>query len=175
MDRSIFQIIRAWVFRRDKRHGRKIVKENYFPSGRSYTYKGRAYQNNWILVGQTKEKGGTVQENFLPKLSWIESEKFVKVKGTVSPYAGDVYWALRNKKYGAFNTRERKLLQIQKGLCPVCNTSLQDTNVEIDHIVPRASGGKDNYKNWQLLHKHCHVLKTQQDRKNIAVLKSRAG
>lgn len=175
LDRLIFQIIRAWVFRRDKRHGRKIVKEKYFPSGRSYTYQGRTYQNNWVLVGQTKEKGGTIKDNFLPKLSWIESEKYVKVKGSASVYANDAYWALRGNKYGTFNVRERKLLQIQKGLCPLCKNPMVDSVVEIDHIIPKALGGKDNYKNWQLLHKHCHVLKTQQDRKDISVSKSRAG
>lgn len=91
LDRHIFQILRAWVFRRDKRHGRKIVKENYFPSGRSYVYYGNTYQNNWILVGKTKDKGGTIQENFLPKLSWIESVKHLKVKDTASVYADDAY------------------------------------------------------------------------------------
>lgn len=175
LDRLIFQIIRAWVFRRDKRNGRKIVKEKYFPAERSYTYQGRTYKNNWILVGKTKEKGGTISENFLPKLSWIKSEKYVKIKNSISIYTDDTYWALRSKKYGAFNSRERKLLQIQKGFCPLCKNPIKDTVVEIDHIIPKALGGKDNYKNWQLIHKHCHILKTQQDRKNIAVLKSRAG
>ena len=28
--------------------------------------------------------------------------------------------------------------------------------MEVDHIVPRAIGGKDEYKNLQLLHRHCH-------------------
>lgn len=175
LDRSIFQILRSWVFRRDKRHGRNIVKEKYFPSGRSYTFQGRNYQNNWILNGQTKEKGGTTKDNYLPKLSWIGSEKYVKVKSSASVYADDAYWALRGNKYGNFDTRQRKLLKIQKGLCTICKHHIKDSAIEVDHIIPRALGGKDNYTNWQLVHKHCHVLKTQQDRKNISVLKSRAG
>ena len=74
------------------------------------------------------------------------------------------------------NLRERKLLLIQKGLCNFCKKPIEyPSALEIDHIKPKALGGKDEYKNWQLLHKHCHVLKTQQDLKNVRVLKSRAG
>nr|WP_264196894.1 HNH endonuclease signature motif containing protein [Microseira wollei] len=32
--------------------------------------------------------------------------------------------------------------------------------IEEDHIIPRALGGKDEYKNLQLLHRHCHEDKT---------------
>jgi len=35
--------------------------------------------------------------------------------------------------------------------------------MEVDHIVPRAIGGKDEYKNLQLLHRHCHDVKTKTD------------
>lgn len=36
--------------------------------------------------------------------------------------------------------------------------------MEVDHIIPRASGGKDAFHNWQLLHRHCHDRKTAEDR-----------
>jgi 5-methylcytosine-specific restriction endonuclease McrA len=32
------------------------------------------------------------------------------------------------------------------------------------HIVPKAEGGKDQYKNYQLLHRHCHHQKTAEDK-----------
>ena len=35
--------------------------------------------------------------------------------------------------------------------------------MEIDHIIPRSLGGKNEYKNLQLLHKHCHDKKTAED------------
>ena len=37
--------------------------------------------------------------------------------------------------------------------------------MEVDHIVPKAEGGKDHYKNLQLLHRHCHHQKTAEDQK----------
>lgn len=35
--------------------------------------------------------------------------------------------------------------------------------IEVDHIVPRNEGGDKTCKNKQLLHRHCHDLKTPND------------
>jgi RNA-directed DNA polymerase len=32
--------------------------------------------------------------------------------------------------------------------------------MEVDHIIPKSKGGRDEYKNLQLLHRHCHDEKT---------------
>ena len=40
--------------------------------------------------------------------------------------------------------------------------------LEVDHILPKAQGGKDAYHNWQLLHRHCHDAKTAEDRRRYA-------
>ena len=39
--------------------------------------------------------------------------------------------------------------------------------IEIDHKIPRSSCGKDSYDSLQLLHGHCHDVKTAAD--NVAV------
>ncbi len=50
------------------------------------------------------------------------------------------------------------------GKCPWCGLSFHNWDVlEEDHITPRAIGGKDEYKNLQLLHRHCHDEKTALD------------
>ena len=72
-------------------------------------------------------------EIHLPKISWIKSAKFVKVKGTSSIYDKN---------------------ECKKGFIP-------GDFMEVDHIVPRTSGGLDNYNNLQLLHRQCHVTKTK--------------
>lgn len=79
LSNAIFQQIRAWVFRRDTRHGRLIVKEKYFPSGKSYIFNGKEYKDNWVLVGKQKDKSGQMHENFLPHMNWIKrSKRFVR-------------------------------------------------------------------------------------------------
>ena len=35
--------------------------------------------------------------------------------------------------------------------------------LEIDHITPLSRAGKDEYKNLQILHRHCHDRKTTED------------
>jgi RNA-directed DNA polymerase len=57
-----------------------------------------------------------------------------------------------------------ELLKRQKGKCAHCKYyfKLEDV-IEIDHIVPKSLGGKDDYKNLQLLHRHCHDVKTAGD------------
>lgn len=162
---TIFQIIRSWVFRRDKRHGRRKVKEKYFPSGKSYTFEGKVHKDEWILVGKCKLKSGVVDTIFLPHISWVSSKKHVKVAGIASVYDGNsVYWSTRSQKYGAFSTRINNLLRSQKGICPICKGKFDvDSVMEVDHITPRSKGGLDIYKNLQLLHKHCHAFKTRSD------------
>lgn len=162
----IFQKVRAWVFRRDTRNGRLKVKQKYFPSGRTYSFDGTLHKDNWILVGRQKGKKGVVKENFLPHMVWVKSRKHVKVVGKETPFNQSIYWALRSKKHSPYPLRVRTLLVKQKQTCPFCKrkfTEFDSTSWEVDHIQPRSLGGKNEYKNLQLLHKECHLQKTRKD------------
>ena len=93
------------------------------------------------------------------------STNYVKVKDDKSPYDGDlVYWSIRMGANPELPSRTAKLLKQQKGKCPHCGLLFRNEDVmEIDHIIPRSAGGKDDYKNLQLLHRHCHDVKTKSD------------
>jgi RNA-directed DNA polymerase len=162
----IFQKLRAWVFRRDTRNGRQKVKQRYFPSNKSYSYDGTIHHDNWVLNGKQLGKDGTPKENWLPHMIWVKSKNWTKIQGVKSPFDGDnLYWAKRTiMDKDNWNLRQRRLIKIQKGYCTYCKTRfLFDSEVEVDHIIPHSMGGKDVYKNLQLLHKHCHVNKTKID------------
>lgn len=164
VDSLVFNILRAWVFRRDRRSGRMEIKEKYFPSGKSFMFQGKQYKNNWVLCGKKKLPGGIIVENHLPKLAWMQSKKYVSIKGDASVYDGnDAYWANRSEKYGGFNTRQRTLLKRQGGKCASCGELILDKIIQVDHVIPLASGGKDVYSNLQLLHTQCHINKTRFD------------
>jgi RNA-directed DNA polymerase len=81
---AIFLKLRAWVFRRSVRVGRRATKQKYFPRGEHF-FEGRKRRADWVLVGRKKVKGG-VKTNFLPYLTWVQSKKHVKVKGNESPF-----------------------------------------------------------------------------------------
>ena len=93
------------------------------------------------------------------------STDYVKVKGDKSPYDGDlVYWSSRMGRHPEMSNREAKLLRQQKGRCTHCGLSFREGDVmEVDHIIPKSCGGKDEWKNLQLLHRHCHDVKTASD------------
>jgi RNA-directed DNA polymerase len=173
---AIFQKLRAWAFRRDTRNGRIKVKEKYFPVGKTYSFHGKKHEDNWILCGTQKIGSGGVKENFLPHLVWIPSAKHVKVKGTESPYSRSHYWALRSAKHSPYPLRVRELLVRQRNRCPFCKSQFNifdSVNWEVDHIIPRFAGGKDEYSNLQLLHKECHEKKTALDLQKYKDLKKK--
>ena len=91
--------------------------------------------------------------------------RYTKVKGRKSPYDGDViYWATRRGKDPMLSKGKAKLLKQQKGRCLWCNLFFKPGDLlEIDHIIPKAKGGKDITTNRQLLHRHCHDQKTAAD------------
>ena len=90
---------------------------------------------------------------------------YVKVKGNASPYDGNLtYWSTRMGRHPEMPIRVSLLLKKQKGKCTYCGLNFKDEDIiEIDHIIPKSQGGKDEYENWQLLHRHCHDSKTAKD------------
>ncbi|MBX9256830.1 group II intron reverse transcriptase/maturase [Desmonostoc muscorum CCALA 125] len=123
--------------------------------------------DNWVFA----TRKGEANPLRLLKHSEIScsSTDYVKVKGEKSPYDGDlVYWSSRLGTHPQMPNRKAKLLKLQKGKCPWCGLSFQEWDViEIDHQIPKALGGKDEWKNLQLLHRHCHDEKTAIDLKEI--------
>jgi RNA-directed DNA polymerase len=97
-------------------------------------------------------------------------KRHAKIQGNRSPYDGDwLYWSTRMGHHPGASTKVAKLLQRQKGKCPKCGLYYKDGDLlEIDHIIPKAEGGRDGYSNWQLLHRHCHDEKTAEDRRRCA-------
>ena len=91
--------------------------------------------------------------------------RHTKVKGKASPFDGNwTYWSKRRGEYPETPKRVSTLIKKQKGICPHCGLYFTSTDiVEVDHIKPTSLGGKDTYDNLQLLHKHCHDIKTASD------------
>ena len=163
---KIFQKVRAWVFRRDSRNGRRVVKEKYFPQGKCYQFDGAKHFDNWILYGKKKLKGGQVVETYLPHIVWVKSLKHVKVREDFSPYMGGMYWAIRSAKHSPYPLRVRTLLVRQNQQCTICKRKFSEfdsVSWEVDHIIPRSKGGLDIYENLQLVHKACHEAKTRSE------------
>jgi RNA-directed DNA polymerase (EC 2.7.7.49) len=145
LDDLIYGKLRAWARRRGKG---SINKDKY-----------------WRTVGDRNWCFSTEEGLELTQHSATPIVRHVKVKGNSTPYDGDwIYWSKRRGEYPETPARVATLLKTQKGKCTHCGLYFTPTDiVEVDHIQPRSLGGKDEYKNLQLLHKHCHDTKTEND------------
>ena len=85
-------------------------------------------------------------------------QRHVKVKGTASPYDGNlVYWSQRLSKHYLLSGIKGKLLHKQAGKCRWCELHFKEGDViEIDQIIPRSVGGGEELSNTFALHRHCH-------------------
>jgi RNA-directed DNA polymerase len=164
---AFFGQLRAWVFRRKSKglNSKALIKEKYFPTNTQVIFNGVKHGGNWILLGQVLARNGQKKNVNLVFPSWIRSSMYVKIKSTKSPFDGDhIYWSKRTQKYNAFSKTKRDLLTTQNGRCNLCNTFfLTGDTIEIDHIQRLADGGKDILSNQQLLHRHCHEVKSRKE------------
>ena len=117
---------------------------------------------NWVFSTET---GANSVRLHLHRDIACSSNNYVKVKGDKSPYDGDlVYWSTRMGHHPEMPNREALLLKKQKGKCTHCGLIFRESDLmEVDHIKPISLGGKDEWNNLQLLHRHCHDQKTAVD------------
>nr|WP_232229450.1 group II intron reverse transcriptase/maturase [Crinalium epipsammum] len=149
---KVYQKLKSWAKRRHSNKSGKWVTEKYWQ-----TIGG----DNWVFA--TRQEGENPLR--LLKHSATEIVRHVKVKGEASPYDGNlVYWSTRMGKNPEVPSTVATLLKKQKGKCAHCKLHFTEQSVmEIDHIIPKSKGGKNEYKNYQLLHRHCHDEKTASD------------
>jgi len=121
-------------------------------------------KRNWVFAS----KDETGKPAYILKLhsdTVCSSTSYVKVKGTASPFDGKlVYWSTRMGVSPELNPRVAALLKRQRGKCAHCGLVFQEIDVlEVDHVIPTAAGGLDRWDNLQLLHGHCHDIKSGTD------------
>jgi RNA-directed DNA polymerase len=152
IDHLTYLKIEAWANQRHPNKGKTEVANKYWH---------KDGLRNWVFA--TKE-GGKISNRLLLHAD-TPIVRHVKVKGESSPYDGNlVYWSSRMGNSLELPTRVSKLLKQQKGKCTHCGLYFRENEVlEVDHIIPKSKGGKDEYKNLQLLHRHCHDQKTTKD------------
>jgi len=152
-DALLYSKLRAWAKHRHPtgKNGHEITSKYWQTDG----------DRNWVFA--TKESGKIASRLLIHADTPIV--RHVKVKGESSPYDGNlVYWSSRMGRNPQMPKRVSTLLKAQKGKCTHCERHFRESDVlEVDHIIPKSLGGKDEYKNLQLLHRHCHDVKTTKD------------
>jgi RNA-directed DNA polymerase len=160
LDAYIFRQLWRWARHRHRKMSKTQLKKKYWHS---------INQNNWVFA--TVSEGNV--EYKLQRHSTIRIQRHLKVKGTASPYDGNlVYWADRADKNSLIPPRKAKLIRKQKGRCNICgNIFFPEDIIEQDHIIPKVLGGKNIQGNIQVVHKYCHLAKTKYDIMEIRRIK----
>jgi RNA-directed DNA polymerase len=151
MDAQIYTLLESWAKHRHRNKGKQWLSNKYWKT---------CGGDDWVFA--TRDGENPIR---LHKHSNIKIRSYVKVKGESSPYDGNlIYWSIRMGKHPEMPKRTASLLKQQKGKCAHCELYFKDGDIiETDHTIPKSKGGKDKYKNYQLLHRHCHDTKTITD------------
>lgn len=148
----VYKKLWAWAKSRHSEKSAKWVVKKYWHT---------INNDNWVFA--TPQKGKNPMR--LIKHTSTPIVRHVKVEGKASPYDGNlIYWSSRMGTHPEATIRMATLLKKQKGKCNHCGLYFREEDVlEIDHITPLKQGGKTEYKNLQILHRHCHDTKTTKD------------
>ena len=141
INHGLNQKLWGWAKARHSNKGQWWIANKYFNfmEGLRWQFKG---EKGEVLV---KHKGS--------------KERYVKIRAGKSYFDGDtLYWALRLKRgYGEITPSKAKLLRKQNGICSYCGRIFKSgEQMESHHVIQKVSGGKDQYGNLRLMHKHCH-------------------
>ncbi|MEI2579561.1 group II intron maturase-specific domain-containing protein [Scytonema sp. PRP1] len=151
LDNLMYPKLRAWAQRRHPN------KSGYWVSKKYWHTVGN---DNWVFATPNKGK------KLITLIKHVETPiiRHIKVSGIASPYNGDlIYWSSRMGAHPEVPKRVATLLKKHKGKCVHCGLYFREEDLlEVDYITP-VSRGKDEYKNLQVLHKHCHDTKTTED------------
>ena len=142
--------LRRWADRRHPKKSKTWVSEKYWKT---------VEDDNWVFKTTGK------YEDTLLKHSKVKITRHTKVKGEYSPFNGKtLYWGERMSNHPEMKKSVANLLRKQNGKCNWCGLPFQEGDkIENDHIKPVKAGGSNKLENRQLLHKHCHDIKTKSD------------
>jgi RNA-directed DNA polymerase len=152
LDHILFSQLQAWAKYRHPNQSHRSINQKYWHS---------CGNRNWDFAVRLPKGLRTLyrhEETPIRRHSKVQTQR--------SPYDGDwIYWSTRMGRHPQARKNVAKLLKRQGGKCAHCGLFFRDGDrLELDHVVPTVKGGNDKITNRQLLHRHCHDVKTALDR-----------
>jgi len=166
--KRLIPIIRGWAnYYRHQVSKRTFSNLDYQMWLKLWSWSKRRHGNkskSWIAKKYFRTVGRrrwcfATKANVLANHSDTKIMRHVMVRTGKSYYDGDeTYWAKRLRRgYGNISPSKAKLLKKQDGKCNYCSSQFRDSDkMEAHHIIEKKNGGREEYKNLTLIHKHCH-------------------
>jgi len=156
-DSVLWHQLWSWARKRHPNKGSRWIKQRYW-----HPLENR----QWVF---STPEGTKLRMHGTTKI-----QRHIKVKGTSSPYDGNLlYWSQRLKTHPLMHETKAKLLQKQQGTCRWCELHFTDGDIlEVDHLDRNRH--HNDLSNKMLLHRHCHderhakLAQTEQIRKRLA-------
>jgi RNA-directed DNA polymerase len=141
-DRILYIQLASWAKRKHPTRGKQWIQKRYWRT---------IGNNHWVFASKAPDGMKRIRTH-----SMTHIQRFTKVKGTASPYDGNLlYWSQRLKTHPMMRGKLARLLQKQQGKCRWCELIFREGDlIEIDHID--GNHENDAPSNQAALHQHCH-------------------
>ena len=151
LDYLTYQLLRRWAKRRHGNQSGTWIARKYW----------RREQDTWDFAPPNGRK--------LARHTATAIQRHRQIQGSRSPFDGDwVYWGTRLGRRADIPRRTAVLLHRQRGQCPRCGLHFRHGDLlAVDHGASSAPGGRPAFRNWQLLHTHCHDAQMAADRQTV--------
>ena len=157
VSRKIFESLDAWMHKRARRYAKRMhpKKKDAWRKDRYFGRFNLDRNDKWIF-------GDFKSGIHLLKFTWFKIKRHVLIPGLSSPDDPNPevqQWFKEKRKRQSQNCKSsvQRLANKQNFVCPRCKESLfNGEQLHTHHIIPKSHGGKDTYKNLQLVHLICH-------------------
>jgi ATP adenylyltransferase len=120
--------------------------------------------NSYKLVGASELSQEQINE--LIVLCQVKIDEFEQKRG-------DSIWEHRKRSHRPISGSIRyEVLSRAKFKCELCGISAEEKSLEVDHIMPKSLGGKDDLVNYQALCYSCNAAKRNTDDTDFRLFKS---
>ena len=160
IQRRISTVIKNRLGKRVKKHGdinSKHIKERYGISQQLRFVEGRPL----VPIGYVQTKNPMHKKKSICKYTESGREEIHKNL----QFDDYILWVMKQLLYSyqrsesiEFTDNRISLYAAQYGKCKILGTVLDLKEIHCHHKVPKHLGGKDNYQNLVILHKHVHKL-----------------
>ena len=133
-------------------------------------------KDKWLLTDKSMKNCQLMKMKWIP----IIRHQLIKYKNSPDDATLKEYFMKRDEKEFSRNNilSRQKLAKKCKYKCRICNQSLVgEETLKVNQIVPKVLGGKDVYRNFEILHESCYdqhqkLLKNMEETNNLVKLKS---